>query len=133
MGFYAIDVVGTCNLKCPSCARRENNVAAAPSYKGLMDFDLFVRILDKIEQNRPGERHRISLFVWGEPLMHNRIGDIVSEVNRRGWDALISTNGNAPKHLEAAIRAKPTVFSVSLSGSSGQPIMRPISKARSRQ
>ena len=34
---YVIDIVGTCNLKCPSCGRREH-YAYAPSYKGLMDF-----------------------------------------------------------------------------------------------
>lgn len=113
---YCIDVVGTCNLKCPSCARRETYSAGDMSYKGLMDYDLFVRVLDKIEANRPGEQHHVSLFVWGEPLMHNRIGDMIAEIRKRNWWSVVSSNGNATKHLEAAIKAKPSVFSISLSG-----------------
>jgi len=112
---YVIDIVGTCNLKCPSCGRREH-YGYTPSYKGLMDFDLFCKVLDKIRDESPGERHRIVLYNWGEPLMHNRIGDIVAAINSRGFEAQISTNGNATKHLEAAIKAKPAVFAISLSG-----------------
>jgi len=115
---YNIDIVGTCNLKCPSCARRENytELHGAPAYKGLMDYELFLKVLDKIEENSPNQIHRIPLFVWGEPLMHNRIGDIIAAIRKRGWQPVVSTNGNATKHLEAAIKAQPTLFSVSLSG-----------------
>jgi organic radical activating enzyme len=118
MAKYAIDIVGTCNLKCPSCARREKytDLRAAPAYKGLMNYDLFLRVLDKIEENSPNQKNIIGLYVWGEPLMHNRIGDIVTEIGRRGWEAHISTNGNATKHLESAIKAKPKAFSISVSG-----------------
>ena len=115
---YNIDIVGTCNLKCPSCARREKytELRAAPAYKGLMDYDLFLKVLDKIEENSPNQAHRIPLFVWGEPLMHNRIGDMIAAIRNRGWRPVVSTNGNATKHLEEAIKAQPTLFSVSLSG-----------------
>jgi len=30
---YVIDIVGTCNLKCPSCGRRER-YAYTPAYEG---------------------------------------------------------------------------------------------------
>jgi hypothetical protein len=118
MSQYNIDIVGTCNLKCPSCARREKytELRGAPAYKGLMDYDLFLKILDKIEENSPNQKHRIPLFVWGEPLMHNRIGDMITAIRNRGWAPVISTNGNATKHLESAIKARPALFSVSLSG-----------------
>ena len=54
MTLYAIDIVGTCNLKCPSCARREKyaELHGAPAYKGLMDYDLFLKVLDKIDQGQ---------------------------------------------------------------------------------
>jgi len=124
MAKYVIDIVGTCNLKCPSCGRREH-YGYTPSYKGLMDFDLFCKVLDKIGEESPGESHSIVLYNWGEPLMHNRIGDIVGAINARGFKAQISTNGNATKHLEAAIKAKPAVFAISLSGFTKETYEKP--------
>src|SRR5262245_16821 len=38
-----VDIVGTCNLRCPSCP--VENVGTNPS--GLMSLDLFARIVDK--------------------------------------------------------------------------------------
>ncbi len=118
MTLYAIDIVGTCNLKCPSCARREKyaELHGAPAYKGLMDYDLFLKVLDKIEQAHPHQKQVISLYVWGEPIMHNRIGDMITAIRERGWEAGLSTNGNAVKHLESAIKARPAGLSISLSG-----------------
>jgi hypothetical protein len=81
-----------------------------------MDYDLFLKVLDKIEQNSPNQKQVIGLQVWGEPLMHNRIGDMIAAIRDRGWDAGISTNGNATKHLESAIKARPSGLSISVSG-----------------
>lgn len=112
---YSIDIVGTCNLKCPSCGRRDG-YEHTPKFKGIMSYDLILKILDKIRTESPGKRHIIGLYDWGEPLMHPKIGDIITAIRDRGMDAMVSTNGNATKFLEDCIRAKPLMFGVSLSG-----------------
>ncbi len=43
---YAIDVVGTCNLRCPTCPVGNSPLGARP--KGFMEVDLFRRIIAKV-------------------------------------------------------------------------------------
>jgi hypothetical protein len=66
--YFFIDVVGTCNLRCPSCA-----VGNAPAQlaKGLMSVATFDKILSKIraEYSDCG-RLFVDLYNWGEPGLH---------------------------------------------------------------
>ena len=50
---YVIDVVGTCNLRCPSCP--VGNMQEANRATGFMDAELYEAILDKIAHESPAE------------------------------------------------------------------------------
>jgi hypothetical protein len=57
---YVIDIVGTCNLKCPSRGRRQR-YAYTPALRRLMDSNLFCTRSGRMS-------NEIVLYNWGEPL-----------------------------------------------------------------
>lgn len=123
---YAIDVVGTCNLRCPTCP--VGNFAAADRAKGFMDLVLFDRILDKIVQDRVAERPEIWLYNWGEPLLHPALPALVTAVRSRGLSVHLSSNLNIEQGIPALARANPDELKISLSGFTPQTYARTHAK-----
>lgn len=111
---YAIDVVGTCNLRCPTCP--VGNFSAADRPKGFIALALFERILDKIVSERVAERPEVWLFNWGEPLLHPELPALIGAVRRRGLPVHLSTNLNVDRGLRELARANPDNLKISLSG-----------------
>ncbi|MBP5074787.1 radical SAM protein [Pseudomonas chlororaphis] len=105
-----IDIVGACNLSCPSCpmGNSENN-----NFKKSMQLEMFSKIVEKAKLERV---HSIHLYNWTEPLIHPRIGEFIQVVNAAGLNSGISSNLNIAKNMEKALMAEPTFFRVSLSG-----------------
>jgi MoaA/NifB/PqqE/SkfB family radical SAM enzyme len=116
---YNIDVVGTCNLACASCPVGNTSLQAVsrgPRPRGVMPFDQFSRILEKILRESPVERPVISVYNWGEPLLHPEIGRIVRLVRSHGLYCAVSTNLNQDRFLEDLVAAGPSNIKISLSG-----------------
>ena len=69
--FY-VDVVGACNLRCPSCPVG-NSTAKMPH--GYMSPSL----LDEIVRKAVSEcqRLQVSLFNWTEPFLHPRLAEMI--------------------------------------------------------
>lgn len=112
--YYFIDVVGTCNLRCPSCA--VGNMPALFA-KGLMSKDTLEAVLAKIRRETEGiGRIFIDLYNWGEPMLHPDIGDIIRMVKDAGFGCGVSSNLVAGKHLADVVKAKPDYLRISLSG-----------------
>ena len=111
---YSIEIVGTCNLHCPTCP--VSNMAGEQRPKGMMSVDLFRRIVAKIAQEAPVPHPDVWLFNWGEPLLHPQLPDIIGALKERGMGAHISSNLNIRTGLAAAVRAAPDSIKVSLSG-----------------
>lgn len=105
-----VDIVGVCNLNCPSCpmGNSENN-----NYKKSMSIDMFKDIVEK--SKREGIRS-IYLYNWTEPLIHPRIGEFIEAINAAGIESGISSNLNLAKNMEKALMANPSFFRVSVSG-----------------
>lgn len=105
-----LDIVGACNLKCPSCpmGNSENQ-----NSKKAMPIELFRNILKKAVAEGITS---IYLFNWTEPLIHPKIGEIVRETESAGIRCGISSNLNISKNLESAISANPSYFRISVSG-----------------
>jgi len=108
---FSIDIVGTCNLRCPSCPVG-NSSTKNPA--GLMSMGMFVEILDKIAE-RPGIIPKIDLYNWGEPSLHKQLPDFIAEINRRGWYSNISSNLNIPS-VDRLLEVPPTKIRLSVSG-----------------
>ena len=111
---YAIDVVGTCNLRCPTCP--VGNFAAADRPKGFMPVKLFERILDKIVAERVAERPQVWLYNWGEPLLHPDLPALIRAVHARGLTVHLSSNLNVERGILEMARADPDELKISLSG-----------------
>lgn len=109
---YTVDVVGTCNLRCPSCP--VGNSPARP--KGFMDTALFGRILAKIRAESPDPNPRLTLYNWGEPLLHPELPRLIAMAHAAGFPVQLSTNLNIRRGLSDVIAAGPEELKISLSG-----------------
>lgn len=107
---YAIDVVGGCNLRCPTCPVGQQEMP-----KGLMSIDLFKDILNKIKSESIDPNPDIWLFNWAEPLLHPKLSNLIQLTHDMGMTTFISTNLNIGHRIEELMRANPTRLKVSLS------------------
>lgn len=109
---FNIDVVGSCDLKCPSCP-----VGNSPKNKkktGSMSPDLLESILNKASKEL--EFNYVGLYNWAEPLLHPKLPELV-EIVERYAPCHLSSNLNLEKiDYEAIIMKKPRHFRISLSG-----------------
>lgn len=111
---YAIDIAGTCNLRCPTCPVGNSTGVGRP--KGFMDVDLFQRIVGKIKADNVADLPEVFLFNWGEPLLHPRIDEIINILHAAGLPSHLSTNLNVETGLKQVAKANPTNLKISLSG-----------------
>nr|WP_143735285.1 hypothetical protein [Methylocaldum sp. 14B] len=83
-----------------------------------MDVALFGKILEKLQAELLGRYSDVflALYSWGEPLIHPKIGQLVSMSRQAGFRVGLSSNLNFTRNLESAIAAGPDEFVVSLSG-----------------
>jgi len=125
---YAIDVVGTCNLRCPTCP--VGNFPAAERPKGFMAVEMFERVVAKIAAERVAERPEIWLFNWGEPLLHPELATLIGIVRRHGFACHLSTNLNVEHGLREMVRAAPDNLKISLSGFTPQDYARTHARGR---
>lgn len=112
MKTFWIDVVGACNLSCPSCPvgnfdKQENATRA-------MRPELLEGIMAKaVKETQIG---LVGLYNWTEPLIHPQIDVLINIVKSHGVACEVSTNLNLSKNLEKAISAGPDSFRISVSG-----------------
>ena len=116
---YWIDIVGTCNLRCPTCPTGnflDSELSVGRNPTGFMDFDLYKDILEKIKTDNVSDRIEIHLYTWGEPLLHPKVAQFISITKEMGFYSGISSNLNLDKNIQDVIKAGPNFFRVSLSG-----------------
>ncbi len=80
-----LESTNVCNLQCVMCPTGLGQVTRA---KGFMDYGLFTRIVDEMA---PHVR-ATTLHIWGEPLLHPRIIDMMAYCADHGLHSEISTN-----------------------------------------
>jgi MoaA/NifB/PqqE/SkfB family radical SAM enzyme len=114
-----IEVVGTCNLRCPSCpVGNAEGGRRSGSIGGTMPLERLREALDWIGRSVADDpaRIKICLFSWGEPLIHPDLPALIAEVKRRGFLVALSSNLNFVRDLDAVVRAGVDEFTVSVSG-----------------
>ena len=80
-----LESTNICNLQCVMCP---NGLGQLERQKGFMDWDLFTRIIDEMAPHV----QTTTLHIWGEPLLHPRIFDMIAYCRDHGLHSEISTN-----------------------------------------
>lgn len=111
-----LEVVGTCNLRCPSCPVGNYADKWSGNTKGVIAVPLYRDLLEKLRVEMGTEESVLALYSWGEPLIHPHIGELVSLAKAKGFKVNISTNLNYARNLESIISAGVDEIVVSLSG-----------------
>jgi MoaA/NifB/PqqE/SkfB family radical SAM enzyme len=106
------DLVGSCNLRCPSCP--QGNMPATKNPKGLIEDGLFDRILDKLSVEFP--KWQLHYYNWTEPLIHPSIVRYCRAAAERGFHLHLSSNLNHLKDAEGLMASGMKTFRISLSG-----------------
>ncbi|MBB73426.1 MAG: hypothetical protein CMJ75_02805 [Planctomycetaceae bacterium] len=117
---YLIDIVGTCNLRCPSCPvgnyTKDEYVDSGRS-RGMMSVEKFDQILHKIEGEKVAEEVIIGLYNWGEPTLHPDLPAFIKKVKEYGFTCNVSSNFNlVDLDIGAIVRSAPDFFRISVSG-----------------
>jgi len=111
--YYTIDVVSSCNLSCMSCAHS----LEGPKPGGIMKMEDVRSVLSKIKNENPNCSH-VSLYSWGEPLIHPQLDEIIRLFHDEAIAVGLSTNLSHEdfKKIERVLRANPDYLKISLSG-----------------
>jgi len=80
-----LESTNICNLRCVMCP---NGLGQITRPKGLLDYQLFTQIIDEMAPHVQAT----TLHIWGEPLLHPRIYDMMAYCSNHGLHAEISTN-----------------------------------------
>lgn len=112
--FYTVDVMGTCNLKCLSCA---HGAGEGKYDRGQMTYDTYQRVIDKIIRENELVTH-ISLYSWGEPFLNPALPEMVDYLHKNGIAAALSSNLSIKNEalLRKVMQRNPEYLKVSLSG-----------------
>jgi MoaA/NifB/PqqE/SkfB family radical SAM enzyme len=112
--YYTVDILSSCNLKCASCP---HSIEETDVPKGSMTLDTFKSVFDKILKDSPSISH-ISLYSWGEPLLHPYLSEIIDYVHKRNVAVALSSNLSIKfrSRLDKIIQSNPDYLKVSLSG-----------------
>jgi MoaA/NifB/PqqE/SkfB family radical SAM enzyme len=109
---FNIDVLGSCNLKCPSCPVGNSTDVRNPS--GFMSPALLKQIMQKATSE--SQVTGVQLFNWTEPLLHPQLSELVEVVQSYGIACGLSSNLNILKNIDDVMSANPHNFRVSVSG-----------------
>ena len=112
--YYTVDILGSCNLKCPSCP---HSIEDTDVPKGSMNLNVFKSVFDKIIKDTPSISH-INLYSWGEPLLHPYIDKIIDYVHEKNVAVALSSNLSIKfgARIDKIIKSGPDYLKVSLSG-----------------
>ncbi len=109
---FDIDVVASCNLRCPSCPVGNSWDLRTPA--AYMRPDLLRKIMDKATAEC--SRLDVALYNWTEPFLHPKLAEMIGVVRSYGVPCGLSTNLNLINNLDAVMAANPDMLKVSLSG-----------------
>lgn len=110
--FFNIDVVGSCNLKCPSCP--VGNFQEVKNPTGFMKPEFLSEIMNKATSEC--KVTGVGLFNWTEPLLHPQLPELVRIVQTYNIPCHLSSNLNILKNIDALMQVNPFGFRISVSG-----------------
>ena len=112
--FFTIDIVGTCNLKCPSCAQSIDQIN---NPVGIMSLDDFKQVTKKMLDEVDIVTH-VGLYSWGEPFLHTQLNLFIEHLHDLGIAAAVSSHLSIPSsnQIQKIVKSSPDYLKISLSG-----------------
>jgi radical SAM protein with 4Fe4S-binding SPASM domain len=111
-----IELTNYCNLSCTVCPTGTKALERKPAS---LDPVLFKRLFDEVSPYLL----TVSLWAWGESLLHPRLTEILKAAHDRGVATLVSTNGqnlNDPGVIKALSEYPPTYLIVAIDGTTDE-------------
>jgi MoaA/NifB/PqqE/SkfB family radical SAM enzyme len=113
-----LELTSFCDLTCPVCPTGTGELRRRPE---AMDPELVEALMEEVGPYLL----TASLWGWGEPLLHPRLGDILATVRGKNVLPILSTNGQRLAEedvLDALIREPPANLIVALDGLSDETL-----------
>jgi MoaA/NifB/PqqE/SkfB family radical SAM enzyme len=110
----SIDVVGACNISCPTCPVANWPKSSWTGEKGAMEPEFLDRLLAKALKECVV--NSVNLYVYTEPLIHPRIAELVRVVKKRGLVCRLSSNLNLLRDPAGLLESGLDDLTVSVSG-----------------
>jgi radical SAM protein with 4Fe4S-binding SPASM domain len=110
-----VEASSACQMRCPMCKTTEM-IKKGQIFSGLMDFDLYTRIVDEAVKNKV---YSIKLSWRGETLLNPRIPEMVAYAKKKGIkDVAFLSNGErlSPQLTENLVRSGLDWISISADG-----------------
>ena len=99
-----IEITNICNLKCKFCPETKRT-------KQIMDIEKFEEIIKKTHQHAK----LVCLHVKGEPLLHNKLEEILKILEKYNLQANITTNGTLIKEKLEIIKNSKAIRQINFS------------------
>ncbi|MBC7541197.1 MAG: hypothetical protein H7338_00550 [Candidatus Sericytochromatia bacterium] len=109
---FLIDLVGSCNLRCPSCP--QGNWLGEQNPVGFMAPELLRKIMTKAVSEY--QVSCVNLYNWTEPFLHRDLAGMMRIVNSFGARPSLSSNLNLIPNIEAVMAENPLHLVISASG-----------------
>ncbi len=87
--YLLIEPVSACNLRCIMCFQIDESFTSSKSFMGMIDFDLFKKIVDEAVK---GGTRAITLASRGEPTLHPKLGEMLEYCSGKFFEIKINTN-----------------------------------------
>ncbi|MFC1705803.1 radical SAM/SPASM domain-containing protein [Planctomycetota bacterium] len=114
--YMQVEITNYCTLRCPVCP---TGIGALRRKRGALDPELFARLIDEV-----GDYPLVmSLFSWGEPLLHPDLPRVLEIARRCRAVTLLSTNGQNLDDegvQDALLRHPPDYLIVAIDGLTDQ-------------
>ena len=90
--YILIELVSSCNLKCPFCFQTDKSFTRKP-YMGVINLEFFKNIINQADDLGVGA---ITLGSRGEPTMHKKFTDILNFISTKKniMEVKLNTNGS---------------------------------------
>lgn len=95
--FVNFEISGKCNANCEYCVSGKNSISGNFQQKNssYIDLDKFKSAINYMFENKIiSANSTIGLFNWGEPFLHPNFKEILSFLNKKDLNYVLSTNAS---------------------------------------
>ncbi len=114
--FVLVDITRRCNLRCLGCRFHSSKMSTSRTDSSTLpdiSFDLFKKLCHELKTM---DTHALILIGDGEPLLHDRIFDMLSVAKQAGFHITLVTNGTLldRNNIQALFDSQLDILQVSL-------------------